>query len=468
MKRILVYVLTAIMTIMPLCCGADEGGGIYLALGDSITTGFGLEDSAFGFADKVSSEAGLELAVRAGIGASADDIYKQVASGELDENISSAQLITITCGGNDMLDILYGEVALAYNTTAQIPVSADDVAMILADESDNRRTMMALRALAILAGNSENPSLADSEAYMSAVENFGEKLSAAADCIRKLNSDTKVIFVTQYNPYKSFADSGLSLVYTSVEACLSRLNEKIKSVASEYDFEIADVYTAFRDDSRNLCNSDAKTMNLDFHPNVYGHGVIAECISSVLADKTNIYTDVSESDWYFDAVSYVGNKGLFGGVNDKEFAPDMPITRAMLVTVLHRAAGAPDADSSLCADVHPDSYYGSAVKWAKANGIINGYSEEIFAPDDVITREQLATIMLRYSRYEGEGPVGAWAIRLTYSDLADVADYAGEAVMYCTMKGYMSGRTDGTFAPKDMTTRAETAAILQRYMSKDK
>ena len=116
------------------------------------------------------------------------------------------------------------------------------------------------------------------------------------------------------------------------------------------------------------------------------------------------------------------------------------------------------------ADVNADSYYAEAIDWARDNDIVKGYSDTEFAPDASITREQLAAIILRYCTYKGSGPVGAWAIRMDYSDLGDISDFAVEGVMYCTMKGYMSGRDDGAFAPKALTTRAEAAAIIHRVM----
>ncbi|MBQ7901802.1 MAG: S-layer homology domain-containing protein, partial [Clostridia bacterium] len=139
--------------------------------------------------------------------------------------------------------------------------------------------------------------------------------------------------------------------------------------------------------------------------------------------------------------------------------------RAMFVTRLHRAEGEPStAQTGSFADVTADSYYSRAVEWAAANGIVTGYSNVMFAPDDYITREQIAAIMLRYADYKGAGPVGAWAIRLDYTDLAEVSDYAGKAVMYCSMKGIMQGRDNGKFAPKDCTTRAEAAVIIKRFL----
>ena len=119
-------------------------------------------------------------------------------------------------------------------------------------------------------------------------------------------------------------------------------------------------------------------------------------------------------------------------------------------------------------DVSKDSYYANAVIWAAQNEIVNGISETEFAPNDNITREQIAAMMFRYAKYKGAAPTGAWAIRLDYADLESVSDYAAEAVMYCTLKGIMQGKDNNLFAPQDSATRAEIAAILNRFLKANK
>ena len=467
MKKLFLYVMILALAVSSLCATAvDEMPKVYLAIGDSISTGYGLEDTAFGFSERLSEKVGLELANRAVNGAKADDVYERLSSGELDELVASAELITLTVGGNDMLDVLYKEVADSYNKYYEPKITAGDVSNILADSADNRRITLALRAFSILSGSAEKSSLAESDIYAEALTKYEKNLSDIADYIEKINDDVRIVVATQYNPYKTFENTDFSNVYTSVDECISKLNRVILAVAEEKDFTVADVYTAFRDSEENLCNSDADLMNLDFHPNLAGHGVIAECIAEVVPVKKTTFQDVASDDWFYDAVEYVYASGLLNGVGEGRFAPHMPVTRGMMVTILHRAEGSPQVSGGgkTFADVNADSYYAEAIDWARDNDIVKGYSDTEFAPDASITREQLAAIILRYCTYKGSGPVGAWAIRLDYSDLGDISDFAVEGVMYCTMKGYMSGRDDGTFAPKALTTRAEAAAIIHRVM----
>ncbi len=181
------------------------------------------------------------------------------------------------------------------------------------------------------------------------------------------------------------------------------------------------------------------------------------------------FTDVAENAWYYDSVRYVYVNGLMNGTSDTEFAPTASLTRAMLVTVLWRLENEPVVNYLMpFDDVAEDTWYSEAVRWAVAEGIVNGVEDTKFAPDNNITREQIATIMYRYAEYKGIAPTGAWAIRLDYSDLATIADYAMDGVMYCNLKGIMTGKENNNFAPKDNATRAEIATILQRFIEGNK
>ncbi|MDR0906580.1 MAG: S-layer homology domain-containing protein [Oscillospiraceae bacterium] len=177
----------------------------------------------------------------------------------------------------------------------------------------------------------------------------------------------------------------------------------------------------------------------------------------------NPFTDVAESDWFYDDVAFVYANGLFSGTSDTTFSPETAMTRAMLVTVLFRlAAPAKGANTTNFADVPLGEYYSDAVAWAAENGIVEGYDGK-FYPDEPISRQDLAVILLRYAELIGKGPVGAWAIRLDYADLDEVSDYAASAVMWTTLKGIISGKPDKILDPKAQASRAEVAAMLHRF-----
>lgn len=178
------------------------------------------------------------------------------------------------------------------------------------------------------------------------------------------------------------------------------------------------------------------------------------------------YYDLDPTLWYHRGVDYVLNRGMMIGTADTQFAPDWDVTRAMLVTVLWRAEGKPAAASSTFTDLEDGLYYVDAVNWAAANGVVNGYSETAFAPNDAITREQFAAIMYRYAKDKGyDVSVGENTNILSYSDYSEISEYAIPAMQYTAGSGLIKGRTETTLNPKDNTTRAEMATILYRFFT---
>ncbi len=190
----------------------------------------------------------------------------------------------------------------------------------------------------------------------------------------------------------------------------------------------------------------------------------------VTPEWKNPFTDVGQSDWFFEDVKFVNENGLMNGTTDTSFAPDTNITRAMLVTVLYRLEGEPATNRSIpFVDVDMGAYYGNAVSWAKANGIVSGVTETEFAPNDNITREQIAAIMHRYAKFKGyDVTVGENTNILSYDDFADISEYAIAPMQYAAGSGLMKGKTESTLNPKDNATRAEIAAILHRFIEANK
>jgi hypothetical protein len=190
--------------------------------------------------------------------------------------------------------------------------------------------------------------------------------------------------------------------------------------------------------------------------------------SLVPAPWTNPFLDVRASDWFYADVEYAHSSGLMTGVSTAEFDPQGRVTRAMLVTILHRNEGTPVGGGVLDAppfiDVPADAWYADAVAWASSNGIVNGTGEGKFAPEEYITREAAAAIFLRYAEYAGAGPQGAWAARLDFADAGEISGWATEGAMYCYINGIITGRPGNLFDPGGAATRAESAAMLRRFI----
>ena len=182
------------------------------------------------------------------------------------------------------------------------------------------------------------------------------------------------------------------------------------------------------------------------------------------------YNDVKSDNWFYDDVKYVYDNELMNGISDIEFGPTLNLTRAMLVTILYRAEGEPEISGEApFGDIAIGSYYEKAVNWAAEKGIVGGYDANTFAPNDNITREQMAAIMYRYAKYKGfDVSVGENTNILSYDDAFDVSEYAMAAVQYAVGSGLINGKTPTTLNPSDNATRAETAAILKRFFEANK
>lgn len=180
----------------------------------------------------------------------------------------------------------------------------------------------------------------------------------------------------------------------------------------------------------------------------------------------NPFVDVTEGVWYYDAVKYVNKNGLMAGTSANTFAPDMTTTRGMIVTILYRLEGSPDIENEIWGypfkDVDANDWYATAVYWARMNGIVAGYSNELFGPDDIITREQMATILYRYAQYKGYDTTTK-ADLSKYTDAAQVGSWAADAIRWANAEGLVSGTSSTTLSPRGSATRSQAATILMRF-----
>lgn len=181
--------------------------------------------------------------------------------------------------------------------------------------------------------------------------------------------------------------------------------------------------------------------------------------------QQDTFTDVVPTDWYYEAANFAAERGLFDGVGKGRFAPDAPMTRAMLVTVLWRMAGKPvSAAWGSFVDVPADSWYAAAVAWASENGIVTGVSSRSFCPDDPVTREQLAALLHRYAQYLGLNPAAGASALASFVDQSTVDAYARTPLNWAVDAGLIAGLPDNRLAPLGTATRAQVATILMRFI----
>ena len=178
------------------------------------------------------------------------------------------------------------------------------------------------------------------------------------------------------------------------------------------------------------------------------------------------FADVAADAWYADAVQYVYENGMMSGTSETTFSPDVTTTRGMIVTILYRLEGSPDLLNENLgypyADVDANAYYADAVYWARQNGIVSGMSAEQFAPNDAITREQMAAILYRYAQFKGYD-VSAKADLSVYTDAAQVSTYATDAMAWANGAQLITGTSVTTLTPAGNATRAQVATILMRF-----
>ena len=176
------------------------------------------------------------------------------------------------------------------------------------------------------------------------------------------------------------------------------------------------------------------------------------------------FTDVKTGDWFYEAVQYVYDKGMMTGVSADRFAPASTTTRGMIVTILYRLENEPAVSGgSAFTDVESGAWYADAVAWAAANDIVNGTSATTFAPNSPITREQMATMLYRFAQYKGMDAVTLQENLTGYPDGGQVSDYAIPAMNWAIGQGLIAGMENGTLVPQGSATRAQVATILMRF-----
>lgn len=186
--------------------------------------------------------------------------------------------------------------------------------------------------------------------------------------------------------------------------------------------------------------------------------VLSVCIPAYAAVEDTGFSDVAADAWYTEFVVYCRDNGLMAGTSGTTFSPDTPTTRAMMATILYRLAGTPAVSGTdSYADTQPGAWYADAVLWASRNGVVSGYGGGLFGTNDPLTREQMATMLWRYS---GSPSANAGS---DFSDESSIASWAGIAVDWARENGYMGSVGANLFQPQGQATRAQMATILTRY-----
>lgn len=180
-------------------------------------------------------------------------------------------------------------------------------------------------------------------------------------------------------------------------------------------------------------------------------------------DPMDAFTDVDEDAWYYDAVSSMVEQGYMNGTSETTFEPFLNLTRAMIAQILYNMEGAQGNGEAAFTDVADSQWYADAVNWAASEGIVSGYGDGTFGPNDPITREQMATILYQYAAYKGYD-LSDTASLDAFTDAADVSSWALPYVQWAVGCGIMNGRDNGTLDPAGTATRAEIAVMVDTFL----
>lgn len=184
------------------------------------------------------------------------------------------------------------------------------------------------------------------------------------------------------------------------------------------------------------------------------------------SSEVSLFIDVADSHWGYDYIIYLSGKGIVNGMGNYKFEPDSTMTRAMFVTVIGRLYGISDTytGGSSFSDVAAGSWYAPYVSWAADEGIVQGYDTGAFGPNDPITREQMAVIMVRYAGFAGLS-LGETADKVSFNDSGSISSWALEAVAAAQRAGLINGKPGNIFDPRGTATRAEVCAVVYRLMN---
>ena len=200
--------------------------------------------------------------------------------------------------------------------------------------------------------------------------------------------------------------------------------------------------------------------------------IICLPIYALEMDNTNVewqnpFNDVKEEDWFYESVKYANENDLFKGTTETNFNPRAPMMRGMMVTVLWRMEKEPVVNYLMTfEDVNQEEYYAEAIRWASSEKIVQGHSTTEFKPDEMISREEMVTMLYRYAIHkEMDMEVTEEADLTKFIDSNAISDYAMEAMKWSVSKGIINGISEISLAPVTLTARCEVAAVIMRFMN---
>lgn len=495
-KRFICIIL-AFALLSGLCvCAASNGKDYsgyeeYVSLGDSIANGIGENnvDNKYmyrtpgAYPDRIANEIGAELTQLACGGmrtvelrACLEDDY--VMPDEFANNfnravvaeikpyyvpaIKKADIITLNIGSNDILTYA---MLRAKSAGTELGVMIDNTITALEDKGNYYEAFVKLLEAAKTVDKYADivPEVID--ALYDGYTHFCENWDAIIGDIYALNPDVTLMVAGFYNPFVKLKISDASTLELgrAANGIMDALNTKIISgspYSNRYIYVdimgVESMATKFGDSLTD--EGFFQSLELDVHPSNEGQEEIARRFIKLIPECTGLpFTDISDKpDEFKDAIKWAYESGISMGKTESSFCPDDNCTRAQIVTMLWRSAGCPKVSEKCCfTDVPENMYYYDAVSWAVSKGITRGYTDSIFAPDELCTRAQIVTFLYRST---GSPEVSGSA---KFSDVS-ADSYYHNAVIWAVGGDITKGFEDATFHPDEFCTRAQAVTFLYR------
>lgn len=477
----------ALLMVPAVARAAEPEQGTYLALGDSITSGYGLSEGEKSFAEIVAEQRSLTLndTYATDEGLTSTGLLAMFTNPNLIGDVKSASLISISIGGNDVMEALYAYLASAWNTAnPESPLDVETLKTVLETGAMAEKLELLNFASEVL------PEFLTSQEAQNALATFSSNFGQVVAAIKELNPGATLVVLNQYNPYShllsGLSQSGIEAILNPAEKVVAAfdegaqaLNAALSAGAVTGNYVVADTYTFFKSATENPCNASISLggINLDFHPNAYGHALIAGAVDVALSPAAG-FVDVDTGEWYFEYVNWAVTSGLLTGYDDgsNTFGPNNGLKRAEFGEILYRAFGAtsgivPDETKlDQFVDLEHGVWYSESMSWAVTAGIFKGYDDGTnrMGPGDDLSRGMVATVLMRVASLSG-ADVSARADLSSFADAGSVSTWAEDGLSWAVACGIFGGNDngDGTFSlsPQDTCTRAEMSAILMRWLT---
>ena len=380
--------------------------------------------------------------------------------------LKNADLLTLNLGSNDVFSFSFG-VVMGELTADNSDPRLNEIKAYFEATGNIGATFGKLIELYQSIGKIGDLLSTMVKTFSTTTKQYYTNYDVILEKIYELNPDITIVNVGVYNPleYMHLTDSFDASIF--LQGIVDDMNKHLQNYSKKYDTcYYADVVGTETYDTTMGDDYFWEYFSITVHPNLEGHQYMAQQIINAIP-KTLPFEDVVPGDWCYDDVLYCYENGLMKGTTETTFDPDATMTRGMVATVLYRIAGEPDVSgmSHPFSDVADNRYCTDAVIWAYNEGIILGYEDNTFRPDQLITREQFATMLYRYAcanGYADPADKNSMAL-LQFLDRGSIGEFAKPAMRWAVANGIIKGKTVTTLVPQGDATRAQCATMLARF-----